>query len=118
FREHVDLQARAIQAWITHAEGKTAQAVKALKATAAAEEKLGKHPVSPGPIYPMYDQLGELLLEAKKPAEALAAFETSLASSPRRFNTLAGAGRAAAAAGQAAKARAHFQALVEMAPGS
>jgi tetratricopeptide (TPR) repeat protein len=115
FRKHVDLQVKAITAWIKNAQGKQAQAIKLLKEAAAAEDELGKHPVSPGPVYPIYDQLGELLLSARKPADALAAFKASLVTSPRRFNSLFGAGKAAAAAKKQQDARTYFEQLIAMA---
>jgi tetratricopeptide (TPR) repeat protein len=118
FRKHVDLQVKAITAWIRKAEGKQAQAVKLMKEAAAAEDKLGKHPVSPGPVYPIYDQLGELLLSAGKPAEALTAFKASLVTSPGRFNSLYGAGKAAASAKKRADARKYFEQLIAIAGAS
>ena len=73
FKSHLDLQHQAVKAWLARAEGKTAAAVEAMKKAAEMEDRLGKHPVSPGPIYPIREQLGELLLELDRPAEALAA---------------------------------------------
>jgi tetratricopeptide (TPR) repeat protein len=118
FQKHTDLQHKAVSGWIAQAEGKTKDAVKILTEAAVAEEKLGKHPVSPGPVYPIYDQLGELLLEAKKPADALKAFQASLKSSPKRFNSLAGAAKAAKAAKKDAEAKTYYEELVAIAPGS
>ncbi|MGE3547704.1 MAG: tetratricopeptide repeat protein, partial [Kofleriaceae bacterium] len=115
FQNHVELQVKAMTAWIANAEGKQAQAIKLMKQAAAAEDKLGKHPVSPGPVYPIYDQLGELLMDAGKPKEALAAFKATLITSPRRFNSLYGAGKAALAAKQNDQARSYFEQLIAMA---
>ena len=44
-------------------------------------------PVTPGAILPARELLGDLLLELKRPAEALAAYERSLADAPKRFNS-------------------------------
>ena len=63
-------------------------------------------------VLPARELLGDLLLETGAPADALAEYEASLREAPNRFNGLAGAARAAAAAGDPARARAHYGALV------
>ncbi|MGH9601516.1 MAG: tetratricopeptide repeat protein, partial [Terriglobales bacterium] len=70
------------------------------------------HPVTPGAITPAREMLGELLIELKRPAEALREYEASLKNSPNRFNGLFGAARAAELAGNAARAREHYDALL------
>jgi tetratricopeptide (TPR) repeat protein len=57
--------------------------------------------VTPGPLAPARELLGDLLLELGRPAEALAAFRTALRTEPNRYHTLDGARRAATAAGDA-----------------
>src|SRR5262249_4291774 len=64
-----------------------------------------KHPVTPGAVLPAREQLGDLLLELKRPAEALAAYEPSNERAPNRLNGLLGAAKAARQAGDEAKAR-------------
>jgi hypothetical protein len=78
------------------------------------EDSTEKSPMTPGPIIPAREQLGDLLLEAKDPSGALREFETSLRSAPNRFNSLYGAAKAARMAGDTAKARTHFQKLLEV----
>jgi hypothetical protein len=53
-----------------------------------------------------------MLLQVGKPAEALQAFEATLAKEPNRFRALSGAIRAAALSGQTDKARQHAQTLL------
>jgi tetratricopeptide (TPR) repeat protein len=118
FRSHLELQHQAVSAWVAKAEGKKAQAVKMMKKAAEEEDKLGKHPVTPGPVYPIREQLGEMLLELDRPAEALAAFEESLKLSPHRFYGLYGAGRAAELARKDEDARKHYASLVAMCDGA
>jgi tetratricopeptide (TPR) repeat protein len=118
FKNHVALQVQALEAWIAHAEKRDATALERMKQAAMAEDKLGKHPVSPGPVVPIYEQLGALYLETGHAKEALAAFETALVSSPRRFNSLYGAGKAAMVANQPDVARRYFGQLVAMAANS
>ncbi len=55
-----------------------------------------------------------MLLVRGKNAEALTAFETVLAKEPNRFRAIAGAARAAQDAGDMAKAKAHYEALLAM----
>jgi Tfp pilus assembly protein PilF len=61
--------------------------------------------VTPGPIVPAREQLADLLLEAKKPSEALAEFENALKDAPGRREALAGRARAAELAGKQDKAK-------------
>jgi tetratricopeptide (TPR) repeat protein len=83
------------------------------------EDASEKHPVTPGPVIPARELLGEYLLTLNQPTEALAAFESALERSPNRFNALYGAARAAQTAGQREKARRYYNALVRVSdPGS
>jgi uncharacterized protein HemY len=59
--------------------------------------------------------LGEMLLELKRPAEALKEFEASHVREPERFRGYHGAAQAAAQSGDKAKARRYFARLVELA---
>lgn len=115
FKGHLDLQHQAVKAWLARAEGKNAAALKAMKKAAEMEDRLGKHPVSPGHVYPIREQLGELLLELDRPAEALAAFRASLVISPHRFHGIYGAARAAQLARKDGEARRYFEELVALA---
>ena len=111
FKKHLDLQIQAASAWIAHAEGRADEAVTLLRDAAAAEDALGKHPVTPGALVPAREQLGELLLTLKRPQEALAAYETALKIYPARFNSLYGAALSAERSGNAKVARQHYQQL-------
>jgi hypothetical protein len=85
-----------------------------MKAAADVDDATEKHPVTPGSILPAREQLGELLLELKKPVEALHEFEVSLRVAPNRFNGLYGAARAARQASDEKTARLYFSKLVEL----
>lgn len=67
---------------------------------AAREAEAPKDPVSPGSPLPPAEALGETFLALDRPADALAAFRTSLERWPNRYNSLLGAARAAGAAGE------------------
>ena len=58
------------------------------------EKSTPKHAVTPGPTIPAEELLGNLFMEQKKPAEALAAYQRALAIYPKRLNSLKGAARA------------------------
>lgn len=115
FRRHLDLQTQAASAWLAHAEGHDEEALTILRATADAEDALGKHPVTPGALMPAREQLGSLLLELKQPREALVAFEAGLRIYPARLRGLYGAGVAAERVGDRKLARSYFGQLVKQA---
>jgi len=69
-------------------------------------------PVTPGPIVPVRELLGEMLLELNQPALALREFEASYAKEPNRFRGLYGAAKAAALSGDREKARAVYEKLL------
>jgi tetratricopeptide (TPR) repeat protein len=99
---------------VARAAGKNDEAVKLLRNAAALEDATEKHLVTPGPLIPAHELLGELLLELKQPAPALQAFEASQRSEPNRFNGLYGAARAAELAGEKEKARAFYNKLMAL----
>ena len=95
----------AAAGWVARAERRNDEAVRLLTQAAELEERVGKHSVTPGALLPAREQLGDLLLELGKPTDALAAYDAALHSAPRRFNSVAGAARAAQLAGQADRTR-------------
>ncbi len=102
----------AAAAWLAFAEGRKDEALAMARSAAELDEKSGKHPVTPGSILPPRELLADMLLETGKPAEALAEYRASLREAPARFNGLAGAARAAEAAGDRAAAAGYYRALV------
>jgi hypothetical protein len=110
-----EIQRRAVAAWIALAEGKKEEAVTLMRSSADLEDSTEKHPVTPGAIKPARELLGDMLLEAGQPGEALKEFEASQRTDPDRFNGLYGAARAAELAGDREKARAHYARLVSLA---
>jgi hypothetical protein len=113
--EQVDIQWQVTTAWLLYADGKRDAALKAMSAAADAEDKTEKAPVTPGPLAPARELYGAMLLDSGMGAEALAAFEATLKKEPHRFGATIGAARAALKAGDAAKARAQYAAVVELA---
>jgi tetratricopeptide (TPR) repeat protein len=99
--------------WLARAEKKDSEALELMRSAAALEDKVDKHPVTPGPILPAREQLGDLLLELGKPAEALGEYRADLAGSPNRLNGLYGAARAARLSGDSMAARGYYEKLLE-----
>jgi tetratricopeptide (TPR) repeat protein len=95
----VDVLLKEAQAWRSAGKGDSQSAIEGLRAAAAEEDALEKLPVTPGPVVPAREQLGELLLSLKRPQEALQEFQTALSSAPRRRGALSGAITAAEVVG-------------------
>ncbi len=114
--EQVDIQRTAAEGWAAFARGRREEGLAALREAAEREGRTQKHIVTPGPLAPAREQLGEMLLEAGRPAEALREFEAVAQTEPNRFRAVAGAARAAEQAGDREAARRHYAALLEIAP--
>ncbi len=112
--EQLAIQRQELLAWIAFAEGRRDEAVETLRAAAVREDATEKNAITPGPLAPGRELLGEMLLELGRPADALAEFETALVHEPNRFRSLDGAARAAAKAGDNAKATKYYAALLEV----
>ena len=110
----IEVQHQAASAWLAYAEGKNDEALQLMISAAELEGSTEKHPVTPGAIVPAHELLGELLLELGKPEQALSEFETSLLSSPNRFNTFYGAARAAELLSDKEKTRDFYEKLVAL----
>jgi hypothetical protein len=62
-----------------------------LRAAADEEDAVEKLPVTPGPVVPAREQLGELLLDLNHPQQALQEFRIALTLAPARRGALVGA---------------------------
>jgi tetratricopeptide (TPR) repeat protein len=113
FKRHLDLQVQAATAWVAYREGRKDEAIDLLRRAADAEDMLGKHPVSPGALVPVREQLGSLLLELERPKEARQEFESALKIYPARFQALYGAAQAAEETGDKETASNYYARLVE-----
>jgi hypothetical protein len=112
--EQVEIQRRGASAWTAMAEGRSTEALAEMRSAAAREDATEKNAVTPGPLAPARELLGDLLMAMNEPAQALKEYEAALATEPNRFRTLYGAAHAAALAGDRATAREHFQQLVKI----
>ena len=86
-----------------------------MRQAADIEDKNEKNIVTPGRLLPARELLGDMLLELKRPAEALKEYEASQQREPNRYRGLYGAGQAAAQSGNRDKARHYFSKLIELA---
>jgi hypothetical protein len=96
----VGIMRREVLAWSAEAGHQSDQAVVLLRQAADAEDAIEKLPVTPGPIVPAREQLGELLLEQRHPELASKEFEIALANAPGRRGALQGAAEAARLSGK------------------
>jgi hypothetical protein len=114
----VKIQINTAEAWILFKEGKKAEALKTMITAADMEDNTQKHPVTPGEVIPARELLGDMLLQMKKPAKALVAYEADLERHPNRFNGLYGAGLSAEKLHDVEKANSYYKKLVAIADAS
>jgi tetratricopeptide (TPR) repeat protein len=112
--EQVEIEKLGAGAWAARAEGKKDEALAMMRSASLREDATEKAAVTPGPLKPAREQLGEMLLLEKQPAEALKEFEETLTREPRRFRAVYGAARSAQLSGDHAKARKYYQELLEI----
>jgi hypothetical protein len=108
----VEIQRQEVAAWLAFANGHPQDALTGMRAAAALEDQTEKNAITPGPLAPARELLGELLLESKQPAAALQEFEATLTREPNRFRSLYGAAEAAKRAGDHRTAQTYFQKLL------
>ena len=118
FARNIEVLRLELDAWRAHVEEREDSSVALMREAAELEAATPKHAVTPGPTLPAQELLGDLLLEQKHPAEAVAAYRRSLDLYPRHFNSLLGAARAARALGDDASARTFYQGLLSVADSS
>ena len=114
FAEGTENDVKQAQAWLAFAEGKYDDAVETLRPLADKEDSLGDEPQG----IPTREMIAEILLEAKRPQQALAEYQTDLKLNPNRFNGLYGAASAAAAAGKQSDASEYYALLLKVCDGS
>ncbi|PCJ97153.1 MAG: hypothetical protein COA50_05810 [Flavobacteriaceae bacterium] len=108
----VGIQIKTIEAWIQLHNGNENEAIALMKVAADMESKTSKHPVTPGEILPADELLGDMLLAANKPMEALEVYSLNLKKRPNRFNGIYGAAKAAVQTGNKEKALLYFNQLI------
>jgi len=114
FADAVENDRKEAQAWLAFAEGKYDDAVEALRPIADKEDAIGDEPDGA----PAREMIADILLEARRPQQALAEYQTDLKLHPNRFDGLYGAARAAEAAGQQTDANEYYSLLLKICDGS
>ncbi len=112
--QQVEIQELEVAAWAALAEGKKEESLKRARSAAELEDATDKSAVTPGPLAPARELLGEMLLEMKKPAQALTQFEATLAKQPGRFRAIYGAARAAQFSGNHDASQRYFRELLKV----
>ena len=113
YAEGTENDLKQAQAWLAFSESKYDDAVAILRPLAEKEESLGDEPQG----IPSREMIAEILLEAKRPQQALTEYQADLKFSPNRFNGLYGAARAAEAAGKQSEANEYYATLVKICDG-
>lgn len=101
---------REAEAWLAFAKGKPEDALQELRAGADRQDKDGGESIG----IPAREMLADMLMELKRPAEALAEYKTVLKNSSNRFDGLLGAARSAQAIGDAGGAQSFYAKLAEI----
>lgn len=109
----VEIERLEVNAWKLLMEGRSAMALSTMNSAVALEDGTEKSAVSPGPLAPARELLGEMLLDMDQPKQALEQFVLTLKKEPNRFRTLYGAGRAAQLSGNHGASRTYFAELIK-----
>jgi hypothetical protein len=111
--EQIDIQADIAGTLALCADGKEA-CIEGMRKAAAREDATEKHVVTPGPIIPARELLGDFLLSAGRAGDALTEYEAVLNKEPNRYRAILGAARAASRAGNESRARELFKHLADL----
>jgi hypothetical protein len=114
FAEAIEGDRKEAEAWLAFAEGKYDDAIEALRPIADKEDAVGDEPDGA----PAREMIADILLEARRPQQALAEYQTDLKLHPNRFDGLYGAARAAEAAGKQKDATEYYALLLKVCAGS
>ena len=112
--QQVEIQATAVAAWSALAVGKKEEALRQMESAAQLEDGTEKSAVTPGPLSPARELLGEMLLQMNEPTQALQQFEATLKKEPRRFRSLYGAAHAAQLSGSRDTSERYFRELLSV----
>jgi hypothetical protein len=102
--EQVAIQGLAARAWLDLGDGRVDSALNRMREAVAREDATEKSAVTPGPLAPAREMLGDMLMELNRPKDALAEYRRTLSKEPNRYRSLTGGIRAARAAGDSKSA--------------
>ena len=86
--EQVAIQHLTARAWLDLAEKRETEALGRMREAAAREDATEKSAVTPGPLAPARELLGDMLMELHRPAEASAEYRETLQKEPNRRHAL------------------------------
>jgi hypothetical protein len=112
--EQVAIQQIGAGAWLALAQHRTDTALAQMREAGRREDATEKSAVTPGPLAPARELLGDMLMDTQRPREALAEYRATLRKEPNRFRALYGAMRAASLAGDRAAAKEYRSRLVKL----
>jgi hypothetical protein len=108
----VEIQQVAVAAWAAFAAGRKEEALRKMSLAAELEDGTEKSAVTPGPLAPARELLGEMFLQLNEPGHALEQFAATLKKEPGRFQALYGAARAAQLNGNRAASQKYYLELL------
>jgi hypothetical protein len=86
--EQVAIQLLGAQAWLDLAEHRETDALAHMREAAAREDATEKSAVTPGPLTPARELLGDMLVALNRPAEASVEYRATLEKEPNRRHAL------------------------------
>jgi tetratricopeptide (TPR) repeat protein len=110
----VEIEELEVGAWAALADGKKKEGLRQMKSAAELEDGTDKSALTPGPLAPARELLGEMFLQMNEPARALEQFEATLKKEPKRFRALYGAARAAQLSGSREASLRYFRELLRV----
>ena len=112
--QQVQIQELEVEAWTAFAGSRKDEALRQMKRAAELEDGTEKSAVTPGPLAPARELLGEMLLEMNAPTQALDQFKATLTKEPGRFRSLYGAAKAAQLSGNREASLKYFRQLLQV----
>ena len=106
--------AQQLEAMLLFSEGRREEALVLARQAAVVEAGLPFEFGPPVPVKPVNEQVGEMLMDLRRPKEAMEAFELSLKRNPKRALSLLGLARAARAVKDTATAERAYGELREI----
>lgn len=108
------VMAQQLEALMLFSEGRREEGLVLARQAAFVEALLPMAAGPPNPVKPVYELVGEMLMDLRRPKEAIEAFQLALKRNPGRAVSLLGLGRAATLARDPATAQAAYGQLKEM----
>jgi hypothetical protein len=103
--EQVAIEELGAGAWLALARGRRDDALARMREAASREDATEKSAVTPGPLAPARELLGDMLMALGRPADALVEYRRTLAREPNRLHARQGVDSAAAAVRRATRPR-------------